>query len=543
MQRRDFLKTITLFGVTYFVHQQVGACMHLAQPQTDGRSPFSPVQGGFSGADFTGDDATHAHDALWDLENYIKARGGRPSTVQKNDIVVVGGGVSGLLSAYQLQDLHPLLIEQAPRLGGNSKAETFKGSSFALGAAYVVAPEKDSDMDKLLKDLNLQGRTESEDESRVHFQNKGLKKLWDGETDPTAKEEILRVDAEFKKISAGPLPEIPWADMNEPASAETKKLDAQTAEQWLNHKFPSLHPHIREYFQIYCWSSFGGSLEEISAAQFLNFVGADGAGILAFPGGNAALAEALYQKIKAKTEIQTGSMVLEIKADATGVNILFENAERKLVAVHARAAVVTVPKFVARYIIKDLPAKTNDLWKTLNYRAYVVVNVLLKNPVRSSSFDLFCLKGKVPPAPTFSRPSDRAWTDISFADWAGEDSGSRRVLTLYRPYAFDGARNTLMGPDAHEKIKKEILAELPSQFASLGLGENSIEAIRLTRWGHAIPLAQKGLIADESLEKIGAPLDNKIFFANQDNFMNPSFETCLSAAQIATAQLRRALKV
>jgi hypothetical protein len=68
-----------------------------------------------------------------------------------------------------------------------------------------------------------------------------------------------------------------------------------------------------------------------------------------------------------------------------------------------------------------------------------------------------------------------------------------------------------------------------------------VKGYRLTRWGHSLPLARKGLIADGTVAKLIAPIQNKIFFVNQDNWVNPAFE-CAFSESLTAAQLIESLR-
>lgn len=505
-------------------------------------SPIQELRGPFVSGLFNGDDVSRPHDILWDINGYIRKKGGRPTTFSRAPgPVIIGGGMSGLLTAYFLRDQAPLLLEQAPAFGGNSKGEKHSGTAFSIGAAYITVPDEGSDIESLLKELRLGSsfRKESGEESRVYFPGQGLRNLWKGETDSAAGESAREVEAELIKIYENAYPEIPWTKESKLSRQEFDALDKESAELWLQRKFPRLHPHVKEYFQLYCWSSFGGSLDELSAAQFLNFVAAETAGVLALPGGNAVIGAALHRSLT-KTlpagSLRAGTIVIEVKNIPDGVEILFEDTDGKLHLLRAKAAIVAAPKYVARFIVPGLEAERLEFWKHLHYRAYAVANVQLSAPVPQRAFDVFCLEGKVPDAPTFGRRTDRPWCDFVYAGWAArEQNGS--VLTLYKPYPFEGARSLLTSDIAHARIKNELEAFLPKTLQGLGISPGAISGIRLTRWAHALPLAETGMASAPGFDSQRAPFGN-IAFANQDNLASPAFESCFSAAKEAAAFIR-----
>ena len=498
-------------------------------------SPIRALGGDFSTLDLTGDEHKRPHDILWHLESYIQSKGGRPDTAaEQREVIIVGSGIAGLTAAHALRDKDWILLEQADRFGGNSRSEEFRGQPFSLGPAYITVPDAGSAEESLLRDLGLleRGRREFPENSRVLFG--GVKNLWAGETG--AEESARHFEAILQKVLADNFPSVPFDSKESLGREAWLALDRTSAEEWLNAQ-GNLHPHVHEYFQLYAWSAFGGSLEEISAAQFLNFVAAETKGVLAFPGGNGTIAEALYQKLKG-SRLRSGSMVLEVKEVNGGVEVLAEDASGALRRLQAKALVMAAPKYAARRILKGLSPERDQLWKSLGYRAYSVANVLLEaGPEDAPAFDLYAMKGAVPETPSFGRRTDRPLTDFVFSDWAG--GGRPRILTIYRPFPFEGARNNLLGPGIQARLEKELREELKARLPEIGISADSIRGVRISLWGHSVPLARKGL--GESLEAIGAPFGDRIYFANQDNFMNPSFESCVASANLAAAGVRAIL--
>src|SRR5262249_18070830 len=65
----------------------------------------------------------------------------KPPVSARHDVVVGGGGMSGLTAAYALQKRDFLLLEKEPHLGGNAYLMEDQGSAYSPGARFTNRSE------------------------------------------------------------------------------------------------------------------------------------------------------------------------------------------------------------------------------------------------------------------------------------------------------------------------------------------------------------------------------------------------------------------
>jgi hypothetical protein len=175
----------------------------------------------------------------------------------------------------------------------------------------------------------------------------------------------------------------------------------------------------------------------------------------------------------------------------------------------------------------------------INYRGYIVANIILDRAYQMPSYELYCLEGVMPQSPRAMSPPKRAFTDVCLAGWVQSLSEGPSVLSIYKALPYDGARQFLFNPGSHEKQKNQILAGVPGLLQALEIPTAAVKGIRLTRWGHSLPLAAVGMVSSGLVDIASRSIEDKIYFVNQDNWVNPSFESGLASAYEVAAILRR----
>lgn len=131
-----------------------------------------------------------------------------------------------------------------------------------MGPAYISLPEEGSQSQKMLSEIGVlkYARIESSAEKEIFLNTKVVQDFWSGQ------HEDLKVFAELRSIFA----EITSAD-----AATLSNYNKMTVSQWILQYFPQITATLREYFQYYCWSSFGATLDEVAAGEFLSWQAAE----------------------------------------------------------------------------------------------------------------------------------------------------------------------------------------------------------------------------------------------------------------------------
>jgi hypothetical protein len=110
-------------------------------------------------------------------------------------------------------------------------------------------------------------------------------------------------------------------------------------------------------------------------------------------------------------------------------------------------------------------------------------------------------------------------------------------LTLYWPLPWASARFTLILDDPLLTYARRVAPQLRRMLALLEVPESAVRQVRISRWGHALPLARPGLIADGVCDLIRRPLDDRVYFVNQDNWSLPAVENSLLEAQTVASSV------
>ena len=470
--------------------------------------------------------------------------------------------MSGLSAAYLLREHQPIVLEFFDNFGGNARGEVFAGTPYSLGSAYIITPDKGTFLDDLYNQLGLpkvvrvdEGPTGSPGETPVELAGEIYDSgFWDGAyaNDP----QVTKAFNAYRSVVnnfANNYPEIPLPKFG---TDFVRDLDRITLKQSVEDGMGGIPvpPALAAAVQAYCYSSFSAGWEEISAASGWNFLAAEEFGRWIFPGGNTYIVHAMWEKLRA-VELQNngpGSMLragckvydvrLDPKSDAGLVT--YADPKGNLRTIHARRIVMSCQKFVAKYLLRDLPALDQPklgAMEQLQYRAYVVANVALKRDTARDFYDIFQIaNGDDFPTSEFQASTYNLPTDIALGHYTVKANVRRGVLTLFWPLPWSDSRFMLVEPTNEDPINDfatQLAPHLSSSLARLGLKDSDVAQVRFTRWGHAMPLSAPGFIAEGHAENLVRPFEDTIHFVSQDNWALPAVENCLLDAEAVTNQI------
>ncbi len=470
-----------------------------------------------------------------------------PAPTEEIDVVVIGGGLSGLSTAYELRAYNPVVFELHDIFGGNAQGGRIEGAPFSLGSAYFITPDPGGELDRFYGELGLHDVIRADETaSPVEIDGKINPDIWTGMG--VSKEDIPAYEA-YRKLVIRMTNEYPDVPFDQPWMLELDRLSLREhIEQEMKMPVPAA---LAAAIQAYCYSSFTAGWEEISAMLGWNFLAAEEFGRWVLPGGNAWIADKLWQKLipldrtdpDHAPHLRPGRHVVDTRQQPDGRWLVtWKEPDGAYQSLLAREVVNACPKNIARMMIPGLQQEDEARYNAmrLTRRAYMVANVIVNKPIPLDFYDIFLLEHPED-FPMSEGEAGGMWryTDVLNGSFTKEPGGAPlpiepSVLTLYWPLAYEDARFTLFLGDPIQTYAKALTSKLRDTLHLVGMDESDVMEIRLARWGHAMPVSRVGFVADGSADLVRSAYRESMHFVNQDNWALPAVENAfLDAFEVA----------
>ena len=410
-----------------------------------------------------------------------------PAVSARHDVVIIGGGPSGLLASYLLRDKDFLLLEKEPRLGGNAISENWKGVWYSTGAAYQM----DDDLQALCREIGMTIYPIRSVDAAI-INDTVVPEFWKGGYQNAPYPD--RVKKSWDQF---------FADMKKlDITANAEKLDNTTFAELLE----PYEPEITAFFDNFGPNNWGGQTKDTSAligAQSVTWGGGIEPERYTWSGGLGRISLALEDALKktAAARLRKEATVISVEQKSGRVHVTYmEGGALKTVA--AKTAVIACPKFIGKKIVKGLDNSHLDAMSAMRYQPYLVVNVCFNQVVYNGSYDT-------------NIPSPSPIVDFNVADWVlnrdNKEKNRPHVLTCYVPKR-ESERSTLLD-DAHVKSVGETVVEhLNKWFPG---SREKVEEVHIYRRGHPMYVSAPGVLTRIAPE-IRKPMGN-IFFAHSDS--------------------------
>jgi len=410
-----------------------------------------------------------------------------PAVSSHHDVVIIGGGPSGLLAAYLLRDKDFLLLEKEPRLGGNAISENWKGIWYSTGAAYQM----DDELQALCREICMTIYPIRSVDAAI-INDTVVPEFWAGGYQKAPYPDRVKKSwdqffADMKKLNEKP---------------DIEKLDNMTFAELLQ----PYGEEITAFFDNFGPNNWGAQTHDTSG-----YIGAQsvlwGGGIeperYTWSGGLGRISLALEDALKknAASRLRKEATVISVEQKGAGVHVTYmEGGALKTIA--AKTAIIACPKFIGKKIVKGLDDDHLDAMSAMRYQPYLVVNVCFNQVVYNGSYDT-------------NIPSPSPIVDFNVADWvlAHDNKESKRphVLTCYVPRR-ENDRSTLLDAKQVMKMGETVVEQLNKWFPG---SREHVEEVHIYRRGHPMYVSAPGVLT-RIAPKIRKPMGN-IFFAHSDS--------------------------
>ena len=440
------------------------------------------------------------------IGHQLRDRASFPPTkrVEKRTVVIVGGGIAGLSSAWRLHKKgfnDFVLLEMNDQAGGNSRWGENEVTAYPWAAHYVPVPgSKAVYVRELFEELGV-FKNGQWDERYLCFSPQErlfLYGRWQEGIEPAIgltaadRDQFRKLEERIQTFRATGKFTVP---MESGLSASTADLDQISFDNWL--RLQHMDSRILNWYMNYCCrDDYGATTSNTSAWAGIQYFASrepEDKGPLTWPEGNGWIVRRLMERVG--SFVHTKSQVHRISQRGKRISVLAGNTEYQ-----SEFVIFAAPTFLAPFLIEGT-APLRDF----EYSPWLTANLTLEHFPDSYGTD-----------PTWDNVFMESPT-LGYVDATHQSVRShmdRTVWTVYWALA-DGSpkenRQLLLNAD-WGYWKEAILRDLERVHHDI---RQCVSRIDIMRMGHAMARPKVGAIFSAERRNL-VTLQGRILFANSD---------------------------